>query len=104
MRLIDADALDEILKDLESRYNKWLFYISAKAVANVRKIVYAMKTVDAVPVVHGHWIEHLHFNYDGEYSGSDYECSCCGFNDVYDTEDYNYCPHCGAKLDGDEDD
>ena len=55
-----------------------------------------------VAVVHGRWIEYPHFNYDDEYSGSEYKCSCCGFNDVYVIEDYNYCPHCGAKMDGDE--
>lgn len=88
-KLIYADALDEILKDLESRYKKWLFYISAKAVANVRKIVYAMKTVE---VKHGHWI----VGADGSYM-----CSECG--KVFRYEIGNYCAHCGAKLDGDGD-
>jgi rubrerythrin len=55
---------------------------------------------EMVEMVHGYWIEQLHFNYDDEYCGSDYKCSCCGFNDVYDIEDYNYCPHCGAKMGG----
>jgi hypothetical protein len=51
MRPIDADVLEEILKDFESRYKKRLFRLSAKTVATVRQIVYAMKTVDAVEVV-----------------------------------------------------
>ena len=50
-RLIDANALDGILKDFESRYQKACFALSAKAIANARQIVYAMKTVDAVEVV-----------------------------------------------------
>lgn len=32
-----------------------------------------------------------------------YECSECGFVIKYEsTEEYNYCPHCGAKMDGKE--
>lgn len=93
MRPIDADVLEEILKDFEGRYKKWLFYISAKTVATVRQIVCAMKTVDAVPIVHGRW---------GKF-GYDLRCSVCG---VYQSGFYigmtNYCPNCGAKMDGDK--
>jgi hypothetical protein len=60
-RLIDANALDGILKDFESRYQKEHFALSAKAISNARQIVYAMKTVDAVEVVRckdcKHWDE-----------------------------------------------
>ena len=93
MRPIDAEVLDEILKDLESRYKKATFCLSAKEVATVRQIVYAMKTVDAVPIVHGQWGK----------VGYDLRCSVCG---VYQSGFYvgttNYCPHCGAKMDGDK--
>lgn len=41
---------------------------------------------------HGHWIAGA----DGSYM-----CSECGKVFRYEIE--NYCPHCGAKLDGDED-
>ena len=51
-RLIDANVLDRILEDFESRYQKACFVLSSKAVSNVRQIVYAMKTVDAVEVVY----------------------------------------------------
>jgi rubrerythrin len=90
-KLIYADELKEKLSGVQ--FAGMGYYKANKAVDEC-------SAVDAVPVVHGHWIEHLHYNYDGEYSGSDYECSCCGFNDVYDIEDYNYCPLCGAKMDG----
>lgn len=34
-----------------------------------------------------------------------YECSECGFVIMDEsTEEYNYCPHCGAKMDGEETD
>lgn len=50
-RLIDANVLDEILKDFESRHKDHCFVLSAKAIAFTRQIVYAIKTVDAVEVV-----------------------------------------------------
>lgn len=44
------------------------------------------------------WIEHLHFNFEGGYSGSHYECSNCHYDDCY--EETPYCPYCGAKMKG----
>ncbi len=56
-------------------------------------------TVDAVEVVHGKWAKQVE---DGMYW---YECSECG-GEVpktrYKHDWYsNYCPNCGAKMDGD---
>lgn len=44
------------------------------------------------------WIEHLHFNFEGGCSGANYECSNCHYDDVYDIDEFNYCPKCGAKM------
>ena len=44
-------------------------------------------TVDAEPVKHGHW----------EDCSNGWMCSVC-FRDV--SKDYEYCPNCGAKMDG----
>lgn len=49
---------------------------------------------DVVPVVHAKWIP---------YRCDMYECSACGrIHTSFDNEecDANYCPHCGAKMDG----
>mgnify|MGYP007037160466 CR=1 FL=1 len=44
-------------------------------------------TVDAVEVVHGRFV--------------DAECSVCRwFGNIVETRHYNYCPNCGAKMDG----
>ena len=94
-RLIDADVLDEILKNFESRYKKACFALSAKAIANARLIVYAMKTVDAVEVVHGRW-EAAGFDGHGDYKEC---CSNCLTWSI--GADKLYCPVCGAKMDGD---
>ena len=57
------------------------------------------KTVDAVPVVHGHWIERT--DYVGD---TYYDCSACGESwttiegDPWDNG-MAYCPKCGSKMD-----
>ena len=52
-------------------------------------------TVDAVPVVHGHWKEDT-----GGYGF--WLCSHCGFVSEASAADllYRYCPHCGARMGG----
>ena len=64
-------------------------------------------SVDAVEVVHGRW-ENF-----GEHRRKDLRCSICGNRAdqfVGGTEDWyclwepNYCPNCGAKMDGDGND
>ena len=48
---------------------------------------------DVAPVVHGLWVEHL----------DEMECSVCKRQWNYcdnDTNTFNFCPNCGAKMDG----
>lgn len=56
-------------------------------------------TVDAVEVVHGRWIEHIEIGAMNNYC----ECSACNWKTpfVIRTKKFNYCPNCGAKMDGD---
>ena len=53
-------------------------------------------TADVVEVRHGKWIENFCYNI----------CSVCekyvhAWNDDGDLQEFAYCPHCGAKMDGD---
>ena len=75
MRLIDAELLEE------------QFGISDADILAKEEIRYA-PTVDAVPVVHGHRVD------DGGFYA---RCSQC---DGVLPLCANYCPHCGAKMDG----
>lgn len=54
---------------------------------------------DAVRVVHGKWVEYPRAHY--------FKCSNCKYtvphrkaNLFNGKREYNYCPHCGAKMDG----
>ena len=57
----------------------------------IEDFVKDVPNVDAVEVVHGRWV----------YTDGEYEiymiCSECGWDSDYRT---NYCPNCGAKMDG----
>lgn len=55
-------------------------------------------TVDAVEVVHGRWIEKPYL------LGTTRYCSVCGQNYGMPHGVYNYCPNCGAKIDGGNED
>lgn len=52
--------------------------------------------VDAVPVRRGQWIPCRPL---GDHAPEGYMCSVCH---VGGWEKTNYCPHCGAKMDGDD--
>lgn len=54
----------------------------------------AIPSVDAAPVVHGRWIEKSYL------LGTTRYCSECGENYGMPHGVFNYCPHCGAKMDG----
>lgn len=89
MRLIDADKLLEILKEMHgiehTRYDDGLD--TAEAVIDIAETI--------EPEKHGHWILKGNGNAD---------CSICGYRStrVYDDDNADhYCRHCGAKMDGD---
>ena len=108
MRIIDADIAKERLKSHADEFSD-VFSRQEKAVliGGSTACIDKCPTVDAVPVVHGRWL------YD---SGSGkYFCSACDEyalsfkkdtlygGDLYEVCLTDYCPHCGAKMDGEDD-
>nr|UWF99167.1 MAG: hypothetical protein [Bacteriophage sp.] len=67
-------------------------------VESVLEYVEKLPAADVAPVVHGRWME----------SGPLLECQSCG--EIYSRlggnagKLWNYCPNCGAKMDGGVDD
>ena len=55
-------------------------------------------SADFAPVVHGRWIEQEKYNF-----GTMYDCSICGDRILDNGHSWNYCPNCGARMDGDSD-
>ena len=65
--------------------------------------VMSIPAVDAVEVRHGHWVTEEEAIEKGDYSLRD-TCSVCGHCDwdCTESENFNYCPNCGAKMDREE--
>ena len=100
MKLCD---LDEIKICVNRQYENCHGYsgnkkaIYREAILAVKSILHSAKPIDAVPVRHGQW----------EKKSGLYSCSECGMTCPYDVQadviEYwacNYCPNCGAKMDG----
>ena len=101
MRLIDADAAKneywELVKELRKATIEPLPDNAIGALAGYSLIEHA-PSIDAVPVVHGHWIDYK----------DEHQCSQCRDFTIVDyyvwkNDKYGYCPHCGARMDGDPD-
>lgn len=74
-------------------------YVNFKLYSRIHVADLASKDIaaDVVPEKHGHW---------RQVDESKCECSNCGIIvliAVYPHGDKNYCPNCGAKMDGGED-
>ena len=52
-------------------------------------------TADVVEVVHGRWVEKEKYTF-----GIMYDCSLCEDRILDNGHPWNYCPNCGAKMDG----
>lgn len=70
-------------------------HTEALTVDSIIMLLNQSDTVDAVEVVHGRW----------EYwTGGLERCSACGHEYTDYIECHNYCPNCGAKMDGGNED
>jgi len=74
--------------DLISRMAAIEAYLDADPEATFTEILDSVSAVDAAPVINGRWYD------KGSLSC---RCSCCGCKS---NKEYNYCPYCGAKMDG----
>ncbi len=91
-RLIDADALiDNMVDYVVDGYAE-----SRDDFEEYTKMVQTAPTIDAVSVVHGEWIFRREFVEDTPFTG--YRCSNCNYWQGMGA--WNFCPNCGAKMDG----
>ena len=67
-----------------------------------RDVVMKAPEVDAEPMRHGRWERIIEFNCNPYESEIEEKCSLCGrCVQRYGTQPQdNYCPYCGAKMDG----
>ena len=113
MRLIDADALCvnvegleeralsyvkglDPIKDAPYRCQRWTAILAERSA--FKYDIIAAPTIDAVPVVHGEWIDNKN-TIIGDLI--ERNCSLCGQRMTSRIDKLmSYCPNCGAKMDG----
>jgi len=89
--MISRDEVLAIIAELKKEYPTHSVP-DAEAKVALRKAADKIRAIDAVSVVHGEWIV--------KQSGFA-ECSVCEESFF---SDYNYCPNCGARMKGADDD
>ena len=96
-RYIDADkVMEEIQRIGGHNLCEW-------HTIGVKALIDRQPTADVVEVRHGEWIGTEYDGYaDGNPVYDKWECSKCHEEYCYEGEPplYNYCPNCGAKMDG----
>jgi len=60
----------------------------------ITDLINGIPAMDAAPVVHARWTTKRTWRHDGEWY-----CSACEYEPVV-FMDSEYCPNCGAKMDG----
>ena len=99
MRLIDADRLMVQVtshEDFRSLVTDEYTQAQNDAYQIVEYDIEDAPTVDAEPVRHGKWIDWLG-------KGNEWECSECKCSiESHGSIAYEYCPMCGARMDGEE--
>ena len=115
MRLIDVDDAIERLRKAEAKMHA-INGVKAVDIGTVISFMQNQLVVDAVPVVHGRWIHPK-----GYVVSNGFKCSVCGHEEAshypinprpggmciadengnfFHPPKINYCPNCGAKMDG----
>lgn len=96
IRLIDAELLTTNIAQIAKNCAR-----SDAQKALIGRILFMidnMPTIEAEPVKHGRWIE----NSDpGQNINEHYMCSECGCT-FHNWANDNYCPNCGARMDGED--
>lgn len=110
MRLIDADYFDKMLIDAQAECADKNNTFKYGFLSTVRANLDRCPSVDAEPVKRGKWLCHRVSRIGNtciEHVQTE-KCSVCKryitTPFVYGRTVNNYCPHCGAKMDGGEKD
>lgn len=88
---IEREATIELLRSLGSRDYRREKGTIQEAIKMVSFSEYT-PAADVAPVVHGRWVP-----FHSEAAGDIQYCSACEIGFAAKTD---YCPHCGAKMDG----
>ena len=86
---------EKLISDIDAAMeNAGMGYVIGQT---MKRYIKRVPAADVSPVRHGRWVEKEKYTF-----GIIYDCSLCE-NRILDTgHRWNYCPNCGAKMDGTE--
>ena len=99
---VEREALIEKLRTMPipkqaGRTNTWLDNCAAGVNAAIWEVA-SFPAADVAPVVHGRWVTHYR---SGTTVAEGYVSTCC---DMWNNRKSDYCPNCGAIMDGGDSD
>ena len=105
--MTDHIEKEKVMEILERTLNAFEDEGDKNAAMAVDMLAFEIKefpTADVAPVVHAEWIGTWGDGYaNGFIVYEEFECSRCGCVHHADGEPtWDYCPHCGARMDGEE--
>ena len=103
MKLIYADAVKSMIyeKTPLKLFMKRTIEGAQRSMGELRSMIDELPAVDAKPVKHGRWISYPNcLAYDEHIACSNCKAAWNTMDNVVD--EFNYCPNCGAKMDGGE--
>ena len=90
----DLISRSALMEALEKEQKECEIDMTSPNFFKAKMIAREQPTIEAVPVVHGKWIPHKRMARSPLVMN--YACSVCG----KDGNQTNFCPNCGAKMDG----
>ena len=79
--------------------------IYADAYNDLAEDFYSIPAADVAPVVHGRWDDSGRYTFpSGSTAVRCTNCGCALTESEYHMNNWNYCPVCGAKMDGGDND
>ena len=99
MRLIDIEPFEKNIEGVDCFHNCVLHFTEFHHThVNCAHLdTKDIPTVEVEPVRHGRWIERKSLHAEGDISA---KCSACKKDVQYLGNPLNYCPNCGARMDG----
>lgn len=91
---IDREALCKFLENWRDAHADVDDEQGCGLLEDVIRAVDAQPAADVAPVVHGRWVTHYR---SGTPVAEGYVSTCC---DMWNNHKRNYCPNCGAIMDG----
>ena len=106
---IEFEATKQAIDRIRSVYHRARNFNAVSVIDNVFGEIKEIPAADVAPVVHGRWV----YNPNGmDWNLGAWQCSVCKCNNnnlpgndkynPYIFQGSNFCPKCGAKMDGEE--